>query len=69
MGIMALALATRRISEQSGYPVHLVNVDGELLAYFERVNPFEVAGHWLQLDGNLPERRWERNPQTPICWN
>jgi hypothetical protein len=64
MGIMALAVATRRISEQSGYPVHLVNVDDELLAYFERVNLFEVAGHWLQLDGNLPERRWERSPQT-----
>ena len=31
---------------------------------FERVNLFNVASQWLELDGNLPEQRWNRNPHT-----
>ncbi len=64
MGVVALALAVRRIAEQSGHPVRLVNLDDELLAYLERVNLFTVAGQWLQLDGSLPEQHWDRNPRT-----
>lgn len=64
MGIMALVLTVRQIAEQSGRPVLLVNLDSELLSYLERVSFFDVAGEWLELDGNLPEQRWDRNPQT-----
>lgn len=64
MGIMSLVLASRRIAEQSGYPVRLTNLDDMLLKYLERVNFFEVAKNWIELDRELPEERWERNPQT-----
>lgn len=63
-GIMAITLLARHISKQSGYPVHLINLDSDLLAYLERVNLFDIAGKWLKLDDELPERRWDRNPQT-----
>lgn len=64
MGIMALVLAARRITKQSSHPVCLVNLDDDLLAYLERVNFFDVASKWLGLDSELPEQRWDRNPQT-----
>lgn len=64
MGIMALVLASRRIAKQSGYPVRLTNLDVNLLKYLERVNFFEAAENWIELDGNLPVERWNRNPQT-----
>ncbi|MCA9936136.1 MAG: hypothetical protein KC415_19520, partial [Anaerolineales bacterium] len=64
MGLMALVLSARQIAEQSGHPVILVNLDNELLSYLERVNLFDVAGQWIELDGSLPEQRWERNPHT-----
>lgn len=64
VGIMALVLAARSITEQSGHPVRLTNLDGELLAYLERINLFEVADEWLQLDQDFPEEKWDRNPQT-----
>lgn len=64
MGLMALVLSARRIAEQSGHPVLLVNLDNELLSYLERVNLFDVASQWIELDGSLPEQRWDRNPHT-----
>lgn len=64
MGIMALVLAARRITEQSGHPVRLINLDDALLAYLERINLFAVADKWLQMDRDLPEERWDRNPQS-----
>lgn len=64
IGIMALVLAARSITEQSGHPVRLINLDDDLLAYLERIDLFEVADKWLQLDQDLPEEKWDRNPQT-----
>lgn len=64
MGLMMLVLVARRIAAQSGQPVRLVNLNNDLLAYLERVNLFDVAHQWLELDDRLPEQRWERNPQT-----
>lgn len=64
MGIMELVLAVRYIAEQSGYPIHLVNLDSDLLAYLERVNFFKVADQWLQFDAELPVQHWSRNPHT-----
>ncbi len=65
MDIMALALAVRRIAEQSGYPVRLVNLNPDLQLYLERINFFTVAKDWLKLDKKLPaEQRWNRNSQT-----
>jgi signal transduction histidine kinase len=64
-GVMALVLAARHLTKQSNYPVRLINLNPELLAYLERVNLFTVAKEWLQLNEELPaEQRWERNPQT-----
>lgn len=64
IGVMALLLVTRKISEQSGYPLCLVNLDEDLVAYLERVNFFKIAAHWLQLDIELSRKSWVRNPQT-----
>lgn len=64
MGVMALVLAARYIVEQVGHPVRLTNLGDDLLAYLERVNLFQVAGDWLELDDKLPEQHWERNPHT-----
>ena len=64
MGIMALVLASRRIAEQSGYPVHLANLGDTLLKYLERVNFLKVAKSWIELDRELPDERWDRNPRT-----
>jgi hypothetical protein len=65
MGIMALVLTARRIAEQSGHSVYLVNLTPDLQSYLERINLFTVAKEWLQLDEELPaEQRWDRNPQT-----
>lgn len=61
---MALVLASRRIAKLSGHPVKLINCDSTLGQYLERVNLFEVAAEWLQLEDSLPESRWDRNPQT-----
>ncbi|MCL4872056.1 MAG: hypothetical protein KJ063_24105 [Anaerolineae bacterium] len=65
MGIMALVLSARHIAEKSGYPIRLISLDRKLLAYLERVNLFQVANKWIELDSELPEQKWERNPQTP----
>lgn len=65
MGIMALVLTARHIAEKSGYPIRLIGLDRDLLAYLERVNLFQVANKWIELDSELPEQKWERNPQTP----
>jgi hypothetical protein len=64
MGLMALVLSARQIADQSGHPVILVNLYNELLSYLERVNLFDVAGQWIELDGSLPVQRWDRNPHT-----
>ena len=64
MGLMALVLAARYIATQSGMPVHLDNLNDDLLSYLERVNLFDVAGDWLQLDDDLLKKRWDRNPHT-----
>lgn len=64
MGVATLVLAARFIAEKSGHSISLVNLSPELLAYLERVNLFTMASEWLQLEGNLPKHRWERNPQT-----
>lgn len=63
-GVMALLLAIRQIAEKSGFPVLLLNPNSEIHSYLERVNLFDIANHWLELDGNLPEQRWDRNPHT-----
>lgn len=65
MGIMALVLTARHIAEKSGYPIRLIGLDRDLLAYLERVNLFQVANKWIELDSELPEQKWERNLQTP----
>ena len=64
MGLMALVLAVRYIATQSEMPVRLDNLDDNLLSYLERVNLFDVAGEWLQLDSGLLKQRWDRNPHT-----
>ncbi len=64
VGVMALLLMARRIAEQSGHPLRVANLDDQLLAYLERVNLFQVADKWLQLDVELPEQLWDRNPQS-----
>lgn len=64
MGIVALVLTVRHIAEKSGYPISLVGLDSKLLFYLERVNFFDVADKWVELDGSLPAQRWDRNPQT-----
>lgn len=65
MGSTTILLAARHLAEQSGHPVHLINLKPDLQSYLERINLFTVAKDWLQPDEELPaEKRWERNPQT-----
>jgi len=63
-GVMALLLAIRYIKEQTGHPVSILNLDDKLKSYLERVNFFDVGQQWLKIDEILPERRWDRNPET-----
>lgn len=63
-GVMALLLAVRQIEEKTGHPVSILNLDNELKSYLERVNLFDVAQQWLELDKIFPETRWDRNPES-----
>ena len=63
-GIVALFLSTRYIAEKSGHPVRVANLSHNLLTYLERIDFFEVAGQWMQLDNKSSNQPWERNPQT-----
>jgi hypothetical protein len=63
-GIIALMLISQYVAQTSGQPIQITNLETDLLAYLERVNFFKVAKQWVQLEGELPEQQWDRNPQT-----
>lgn len=62
-GVIALVTAARRLSQLSGRPVRLDNLDGKVHAYLHRMNLFDVGSDWLQPAQALDEE-WARNPQT-----
>lgn len=62
-GVIALATAARRLSEQSQRPVLLRNIPGNVHSYLHRMNLFEVGSDWLRPAEVLGEE-WSRNPQT-----
>jgi hypothetical protein len=63
-GAIALVIAARLLSERSGRPVQLENLDNEVHLYLQRMNLFEVGRSWLQPTHPL-EDEWTRDPQTP----
>lgn len=63
-GAIALVIAARLLSERSGRPVQLENLDNEVHLYLQRMNLFEVGRSWLQPTHPLKDE-WTRDPQTP----
>jgi len=62
-GVIALVSAARQLSSLSGHPVRLENLAGDIQAYLDRVDLFDVGSDWLQPSATLDEE-WSRNPQT-----
>lgn len=61
-GVVGLLLSARRLAEQSGKPVLLVNLADKLHSYLQRM---DVLDHpeWLRT-ADEPREEWLRNPQT-----
>jgi anti-sigma regulatory factor (Ser/Thr protein kinase) len=62
-GIVALISAARQLAQRSTSPVHLENLAGNIHAYLDRVDLFDLGGNWMQVL-SPPDERWSRNPQT-----
>ena len=62
-GVIALVTAARHLSGLSGHPVRLKNLAGDIHAYLDRIDLFDVGSDWLQPSDTLAEE-WSRNPQT-----
>jgi len=62
-GVIALLSAARQLADLSGYLVRMENLAGDIHAYLDRVDLFDVGGNWLRPADTLDER-WFRNPQT-----
>jgi hypothetical protein len=62
-GIIALLSAARHLTTLSTHPIRVKNLAGNIHAYLDRVDLFDVGGNWLQPADTLDDR-WLRNPQT-----
>jgi len=62
-GVIALVTAARHLSGLSGHPVRLENLAGDIQAYLDRIDLFDVGSDWLRPSASLDEE-WSRNPQT-----
>lgn len=62
-GAIALLSAARHLADLSGHPVRLENLAGDVHAYLDRVDLFDVGNDWLQ-PADAPDEQWLRNPQT-----
>lgn len=62
-GVIALLSAARHLAGLSGHPVRVENLAGDVHAYLDRVDLFDVGNNWLQPADSLDEE-WSRNPQT-----
>jgi anti-sigma regulatory factor (Ser/Thr protein kinase) len=63
-GIIAIISAARRLSELSGRPIWLNNLDGQVHRYLERMDIFDFGQDWLQ-PLSSPGEEWARSRQTP----
>ena len=62
-GVIALLSAARHLAGLSGHPVRVENLAGNVHAYLDRVDLFDVGNSWLQPVDALDEH-WLRNPLT-----
>jgi hypothetical protein len=62
-GVIALLSAARHLAGLSGHPVRVENLAGDVHAYLDRVDLFDVGSNWLQ-PADVLDEHWLRNPQT-----
>jgi anti-sigma regulatory factor (Ser/Thr protein kinase) len=62
-GVIALLSAARHLAGLSGHPVRVENLAGNVHAYLDRVDLFDVGSGWIQSADALDEH-WLRNPLT-----
>lgn len=62
-GVIALLSAARYCSRLSGHRVIIINLNGQLFSYLDRMDLFKVAEEWLVAIGNISDR-WSRSTHT-----
>lgn len=62
--LLALTVGGRYLYQQCHQPVKLTNLNERTLLFLERMDFFLSCKEWIELDTNLPENRWDRNPDS-----
>ncbi|GIK40333.1 MAG: hypothetical protein BroJett011_41660 [Chloroflexota bacterium] len=62
--LLALTAGVRYLYQQCHLPVRLTNLNERTLLYLERMDFFLTCKEWIELAVDLPENKWDRNPDS-----